>query len=205
MNPGEFWGGKHYINQDLLQLLYEGQPRLCTSPFSLSDGLSNLSFEDWEVSSESSPTPEPEVQHHFYSEQIAGEGYMQFIWELRKGWRHYLPSNWTYIVHPGVADTIPIGLPISGALGIPIAAPAVTIAWHTHQYPSRRRMMARTKQTMQKINVTDRHVARHATLSSAEQVLPATEEEDYEGGIEVQVVEDQDNDHLESPSKVEEE
>uniref|UniRef100_A0A803QH74 Uncharacterized protein n=1 Tax=Cannabis sativa TaxID=3483 RepID=A0A803QH74_CANSA len=66
-------------------------------------------------------------------------------------------------------------------------------------------MMACTKQTMQKINATDPHVAQCATLPSAEQDLPATEEEDYEGDVEVQEVEDQDDDRPDRPSEAEEE
>ncbi|KAM6560654.1 hypothetical protein CsatA_029893 [Cannabis sativa] len=93
MNPGEFWGGEHHIDQDLLQILYEDQPHLCPSPSSSSDRLSNSSFEDWEISSEGTPSPKTEVQHHFYPDQITGEGYERFIWELMKGWRRYLPSS----------------------------------------------------------------------------------------------------------------
>ncbi|KAM6597441.1 hypothetical protein CsatA_007965 [Cannabis sativa] len=85
MNPGKFWRGEHHIDQDLLQLLYEDQPRLCPSPSSSSDGLSNSSFEDWEVNSEGTPSSEPEVQYHFYPDQIVGEGYRCFISELKKG------------------------------------------------------------------------------------------------------------------------
>uniref|UniRef100_A0A803PD73 Uncharacterized protein n=1 Tax=Cannabis sativa TaxID=3483 RepID=A0A803PD73_CANSA len=64
MNHGDFQGGKHHIDHDLLQILYEDHPHLRADPSSSSDNLLNSSFEYWEVSSEHTPSLEPEVQHH---------------------------------------------------------------------------------------------------------------------------------------------
>uniref|UniRef100_A0A803QDJ0 Uncharacterized protein n=1 Tax=Cannabis sativa TaxID=3483 RepID=A0A803QDJ0_CANSA len=49
MNLAEFRGGKHHIDQDLLQLLYEDHPCLRASPSSSGGNLSNFSFKDWET------------------------------------------------------------------------------------------------------------------------------------------------------------
>uniref|UniRef100_A0A803P4K3 Uncharacterized protein n=1 Tax=Cannabis sativa TaxID=3483 RepID=A0A803P4K3_CANSA len=84
MNPIEFWGDTHHIYQDLVQLSYEVHPRLRARPSSSSDDLLNSSFEDWEISSKHTPSPKLEVQHHLYPDQIRGEGYDCFIWELKK-------------------------------------------------------------------------------------------------------------------------
>uniref|UniRef100_A0A803PTG9 Uncharacterized protein n=1 Tax=Cannabis sativa TaxID=3483 RepID=A0A803PTG9_CANSA len=143
------------------------------------DDVSNSSFEDWEISSEHTPSLEPKVQHHFYPDQIQCEGYDRFIGELKKAWRCYLPTNWTYIVHLNVVDTLLEGCPNPTAVGKLVANFVMTTARHTSdRIPSRCRMTAQTKQTVRKSSLTDLCIAYLATLPRAEQARPTTKEED---------------------------
>uniref|UniRef100_A0A803PB36 Uncharacterized protein n=1 Tax=Cannabis sativa TaxID=3483 RepID=A0A803PB36_CANSA len=57
---------------------------------------------------------------------------------------------------------------------------------------------------MRKIAATDPYVTRYATMPSAGQARPAVEEEDNEGDVEVQEIEDQGEVRPDSPSEAEE-
>uniref|UniRef100_A0A803QBG3 Uncharacterized protein n=1 Tax=Cannabis sativa TaxID=3483 RepID=A0A803QBG3_CANSA len=123
----------------------------------------------------------------------------------QKGWRRYLPSKWTYIVRPDIVDTLPVGRPNPAAVGKPIATLVVIIARHTNKTLPKSRMMARTKQTVRKSSLLDPHVAHLATMPSAEQARPTTQEEDIVGDVEVQEMDDQGEVRLGTPSEAEEE
>uniref|UniRef100_A0A803NKV7 Uncharacterized protein n=1 Tax=Cannabis sativa TaxID=3483 RepID=A0A803NKV7_CANSA len=69
MNPTEFWGGDHQVDNNLLKLLFQDHPTLCEDSSSSSSSELSISSElSEEVSSGDSS--ESKFQHHCYPDQL---------------------------------------------------------------------------------------------------------------------------------------
>uniref|UniRef100_A0A803P746 Cyclin-like domain-containing protein n=1 Tax=Cannabis sativa TaxID=3483 RepID=A0A803P746_CANSA len=127
-------------------------------PSSPSDSSSTSIFFEWEVNSDS---PKPKVQCHHKSDQIGGEVYGHFVWELNRGWRKFLPASWTYIVWEDVQDTLPMGQLGPLKRSSVQAEVAVTVVRHNQiSLFEAKSKLAHTKQTIRAISANDPHIAR---------------------------------------------